>query len=144
LLHTVMLRFAASLAVAVLLPRRSSAALPPPPLSLLTSAWQPCDVAHGATAQSAGWGSFLLSTSNVLGVNALTLPPFSSGWAPGAASTGWPVDTASLFVGGAAVAPPPPGILGGLLASLRGGGAGGAAAARRAVVPHRHCAACGR
>ena len=59
---------------------------------------------YGALSVTNAWGSLLLSSSNVLGINAITQPPFSSGW-DAANLYGWPVDTASLYLDGAPVPP---------------------------------------
>ena len=83
----------------------AAALLAPPDLDLLASAWQPVDQAViGAPSVTNSWGSVLASTANVLGFNALELPPFSSGWSA-ESLYGWPTDSASLYVDGAPVAP---------------------------------------
>jgi hypothetical protein len=83
----------------------AGAVVSPPPLDLLASIWQPAiQPVYGALSVTNAWGSLLLSSSNVLGINAITQPPFSSGW-DAANLYGWPVDTASLYLDGAPVPP---------------------------------------
>ena len=91
----------------LLLAAAASTRAPPaaPPLDCLASIWQPADPAtYGALSLSNAWGSLLLSSQNVLGVNALEMAPFSSGW-DAQDLYGWPTDAASLSLNGAPVAP---------------------------------------
>ena len=77
----------------------------PPPLDLLASIWQPADPSvYGALSVTNAWGTLLLSSQNVLGVNGVEMAPFSSGW-DSENLYGWPTDTASLFLDGQGVAP---------------------------------------
>jgi hypothetical protein len=99
----------------------------PPPLDLLASIWQPADQpVYGALSVTNAWGSLLLSSSNVLAINAVTQPPFSSGW-DATNLYGWPVDTAFLYLDGVPV--PPAATLWTPYSGIRNGSAGGAAVA---------------
>jgi hypothetical protein len=76
-----------------------------PPLPSLASIVQPVNQpVYGAPSVTNAWGSLLASTANVLGINAVEVPPFSSGWSADNLY-GWPVDAAALSVNGAAVPP---------------------------------------
>ena len=76
-----------------------------PPLDLLASIWQPSQQpTYGALSVTNAWGSLLLSSSNVLGINAVEMAPFSSGW-DASKLYGWPTDTATLSLNGVPVPP---------------------------------------
>jgi len=87
----------------------SEAMVPSPPsLDLLSSIWQSSGPAfqsvYGAPSITNSWGSALVSTNNVLGINAIEMAPFSSGWDANLLY-GWPIDTASLYINGMPVTP---------------------------------------
>jgi hypothetical protein len=88
--------------------RVEASAPSPPSLDLLSSIWQPSgpdnQAVYGAPSITNAWGSLLVSTNNVLGINAIEMVPFSSGW-DSKLLYGWPVDTASLFINGISVIP---------------------------------------
>jgi hypothetical protein len=93
-----MLRLAVIGAVASALPLA-------PPLELFTSIAQPADQAtYGALSVTNAWGSLLLSSSNVLAINAIEMAPFSSGWSS-QSLYGWGVDTLMLSINRSNAAP---------------------------------------
>jgi hypothetical protein len=70
-----------------------------PDLSNFASAPQPVDTPfYGAPSVGNAWATLLASTSNVLGFNAFSLPPFSAGMAT-------TIDSGSLTVNVAAIVP---------------------------------------
>jgi len=93
----------------VLVSTTLSLSIPQPPLlDDLSSIWQSSgplfQSVYGAPSITNAWGSALVSTNNILGVNAIEMAPFSSGWDSNDLY-GWPIDTSSLYINDVSITP---------------------------------------
>ena len=89
---TILLKSVAGLALSIF-------AVAAPDLSNFASAPQPVDTAfYGAPSVGNSWATLLSSTTNIMGFNAFSLPPFSSGMST-------PIDSVSLSVNGTPIEP---------------------------------------